>query len=322
MKAEFYLKNLNTSLSSTFKFGNSEIQIASNDDHIKEMANFLSEGNPTLETGILRIDGLTDQEENLKLAQTIRHLMSLALGRNIIFDRQVFKDYNEESQVFRKMSDPINEGVQIVPEFCIDEYLIKTIPNWQSQSKDEEKALFVAINYLNQTKNSYIEDRILKVSQAWESLAEFWKIESDLDDRLLQLNNQLRDAYKKWREENDVSDIDDSGHIGSKISSSINQEKLLSKLEGLATRFRLNKSKLNLKFKELKSLRDQVAHTGRINISGKEAYPILESALKGLQIIILDHLGYDGLVIYHKDGWRTFEKMEEFKAKHNENYHP
>ncbi len=81
MEAEFHLKNLNTSLSSTFKFGNSEIQIASNDDHIKEIANFLSEGNPTLETGILRIDGLADQEENLKLAQTIRNLLSLGLGR-------------------------------------------------------------------------------------------------------------------------------------------------------------------------------------------------------------------------------------------------
>jgi len=322
MKAEFHLKNLNTSLSSTFKFGNSEIQIASNDYRIKEIANFLSEGNPTLETGILRIDGLTDQEENLKLAQTIRNLMSLGLGRSIIFDRQIFKDNNEESQVFRKMSDPINEGVQIVPEFCLDEYLIKTIPKWQSQSKEEENALFVAINYLNQTKNSFIEDRILKVTQAWESLAEFWEIESDLDDRLLQLKNQLKDTYKKWREENDVSDIDDSGQIGSKISSSINQEKLLSRLEGLTTRFQLNKAKLNLKFKELKSLRDQVAHTGRINISGKEAYPILESALKGLQIIILDHLGYDGLVIYHKDGLRTFEKMEEFKTEHNRHYHP
>ncbi len=313
MIAEFYLKNINTSLSHTFKFKNSEIQIVSNDNHIKQIDDFNSEGNPILETGILRINGLTNREENLKLAQTIRNLMSLALGRDIIFDRQKFTVDNEESQVFKKMSDPINEGIQIVPEFCLEEYLTKTIPKWQSQSKDEENALFVAINYLNQTKNSFIEDRILKVTQAWESLAEFWKIESELDERLLKLKGQLKDVYKKWRSENDVSDIDVSGQIGSKISSSINQEKLLGKLEGLTTRFQLNKSKLNLELKELKSLRDQVAHTGRINMSGKEALPILKSAIKGLQIIILDHLGYDGLVIYHKDGWRTFEKLEEFK---------
>jgi hypothetical protein len=316
MKAEFYFKNLNISLSQTFKFENLEIQINTIDDHIHQIKEFNSKKNPILETALLEIKGISDQEEYLKMAQTIKHLLSLALGRNVIFDRQVYFINNEESTVFKKMSDPINEGIQIVPEFTLSEYLIQTIPKWQSLSKEEENALYVAINYLNQTKNSFIEDRILKVTQAWESLAEFWKIESVLDERLQLLKDQLKHTYNSWREENDVIDLDTSGQIGSKISSSINQEKLISKLEGLTSKFSLDKSKLNLKLKELKSLRDQVAHTGKINISGKDAHPILESAFKGLQIIILDHLGYEGFVIYHKDGWRTFEKMEEFKTEY------
>jgi hypothetical protein len=70
-----------------------------------------------------------------------------------------------------------------------------------------------------------------------------------------------------------------------------------------------------LNLRELKRLRDQVAHTGRIEIKGTEAIHIITPAITGLQIIILRFLGYSGKIISGKENCRTFDYITDFSTR-------
>ncbi len=311
--AKFYLKNIKSKLSLEFEFNSLNIKINSNDENILKLESHNSENNLIFETGILNIENSNDNELNLAVAQSIHHLLSLATGQEVIFDRQVYYNEGNPKEVREKMSAPSNEGEKIIPEFRLSRYLPQTLQKWIDLDKSQRDDLFIIINYLNQSKNGYIEDRILRTAQAWEALTMFRKIEVVLDDRLQDLRKDINKAYKNWRKTNGNSNIDPNGEIGNKIVSSIDQEKLMAKLYKLLIEFDINSSKLNLNLKELKRLRDSIAHTGKMDISGAKALNTLRPAVKGLQIILLLYLGYDGEIISEKDRWQTFETVKSFQ---------
>jgi hypothetical protein len=284
-------------------------------DNVERLSSLKEELNYAKETGLLVIESDKKQENLLQLAQDIKNLLSLALGKGIIFDRQVYRINNEEKVVTKKMSDPSNEGNQIIPSFELENFLTQTLPNWTNLEKPQKDELFIVIDYLNQTRHGFIADRILRATQAWESLTESWDIKGELDNRLIDLQTNLKATYKEWRNHGNNKQADLNGELGNKISSAINQEKLLSKLIKLSNNYGLKIEGLNLK--ELKRLRDKVVHTGNIDIPGKKAIHILTPAITGLQIIILRFLGYSGKIISSKQDWETHEYITDFTEKKN-----
>jgi hypothetical protein len=262
------------------------------------------------ETVFLSIEGLLNKEDFLEMAQNVKNLLSLAVGKRITFNKQYYFDNKEIEAVSREMAAPINEGQPIIPNSRLEKYLTQAFLKYSGFSKEDKDQFFACTDYLNQTKNGFVEDRILHVAIAWESLAEHLKINSELPPNLLELRSLIKSTLTGWRAKN--TNNDPKGDLGSRILTSVNREKLLDKLLNLAAQFNLNFKLLNLDFYKLKELRDSVAHTGRMSITGSEAYQIMEPAIRGLQIILLTWIGYSGLINSHKDGWKTIEPINTF----------
>ena len=154
-------------------------------------------------------------------------------------------------------------------------------------------------NYLNQTSNGYIEDRILRMAQAWECAAKYWVREKIvLTDELLDLREKIKDVFNIWKQERNYQDT--NGELCKKILSSLDEEINLIKLNRLISSHKLKiEEVVNLDLKKIKKLRDFVVHTGKITTSGishDEAIFILLSGIQGLQLIVLKRLGYDDFV--------------------------
>ncbi len=308
-KAEFFLKDYLLVQKVQLSFNNQTIKIETLKEKYEEYKKIKEELSDYSEFSILTITDNQDKDELLNLALDIKNLLSIALGRRIIFDKQSYWSNETQTIVNKEMSESTNFGVQIVPDFEIENFLKKTLPKWSELTKSEKTDFYIVTDYLNQTRKDFIEDRILRTMQAWECSANYWTKPVELSENLKELEKRIVKTYKDWKKETDYIDI--NGEIGTNLKISLNQEKLISRLENLILESNFNIQTVNPNLRELKEMRDLVVHQGKIKISGEQAIHILEPAIKALQIIILEKLGYDGLVIDSKNN-RVFNKIDGY----------
>lgn len=304
------LKSYLTKNSIEFVFNGLKIKLTPNSDNVDKLNKLTTDLASISETSSLTIDGPADEDRLRNVAVDIKNLLSIAIGRRVIFDRQIYWTGKTSSLVERPMSKNENEGEQIIPDFEISKYLTTTLPTWTELSKEQKDAIFTITDYLNQTRHDFIEDRILRTVQAWECSAFNWTEETELPNDLVDLKERIKTTYRTWKSEKNYNDI--NGELGTRLTASLDQEKLMLRLEKLVTDSKLNTGKIKLDLKVLKDLRDQVAHTGRIKIKGSEAIKFLQPGISGLQLIILKRLGYDGKVNGEKNGWATIEDIKEY----------
>lgn len=305
-KAIFILSGLDLQTEISFIIGAFSYKITKITGDIEEFVGLIDSN----ETTYLSIEGESSKEDFLEMAQNTKNLLSLAVGKRIIFNKQFYYDNTNLESISREMAASINEGQPIIPNSKIDKYLLQVFNKYSSFSKEDKNQFFTCTDYLNQTKSGFIEDRVLHTAIAWESLAEYLKVKSELPTHLLELRSLLKTTLNEWRTKNTSNDP--NGELGSRILAAIDREKLLDKLFNLTTQFNLNYSLLGLDFYKLKELRDSVAHSGRISISGSEVYRIMEPAIRGLQIILLTWIEYSGLINSHRDGWKINESINNF----------
>ncbi|GAB4040195.1 hypothetical protein [Spirosoma gilvum] len=309
-KGEFLL--MNNSIKNNIELSYNELKIEltpnpKNEERLRKLKSLLK---LTAETSSLIIDGPAEQGKLLEIAIDIKNLLSIALGRRVTFDRQIYWNGQASNLEEREMSKNENKGEQIIPDFEIAKYLSTTLPIWTNLSKIEKDDIFTITDYLNQTRHGFIEDRILRVVQAWECSAYNWTQEPALPEDLVDLKEKIKAVYRIWKDENNYNDI--NGELGTRLTAPLDQEKLMLRLQRLLKDSGLNTNKIKLDLKTLKNLRDQVAHTGRIKIKGEEAINYLQPGVKGLQLIILKRLGFDGKVRGEKDGWATIEDIKDY----------
>lgn len=262
------------------------------------------------ETVELVITKTQSSDEALVIAQGIKNLLQLAFAKRITFDRQEYV-YDQKTTVTQKeMSDSNASGYQIVHELDLKQYIAECLNTWNNLSEEEKDVLSASINYLNQTYEDFIEDWILRTIQAWESVATYWQIKDDLPNEIQRLRDNILATYKLWR--NDYPSLDSTGQIGSALTRAVDQQKLISRLENLVKKYQLDIAKLKIDFRTLISLRDQVAHRGKIDKKGYEVIDLMESAIKGLQIILLLALGYKGKIIPNTIGFYERKEISEF----------
>ncbi|AHM60090.1 outer membrane receptor protein [Flammeovirgaceae bacterium 311] len=310
----FYLKGLPFMVNLKTFFEKQELEIVPLEENIEKLKISRNQIDILEETGLLKISNSKDKDDLLRLAIGVKNLVSLALGKTITFDRFSFNFQSKSEKVEKRTVKNTNHGRQIIPEFELEKYLEETLPVWFSMNEEQQDRYYIIIDYLNQSCSGFIEDRALRIAQAWESLTDFLKIEGAIAKPLLDLKKEITKVYAEWRKKAGNKEFDNNGELGSKITSAINQEKLLSKLKNLADQEELNCDKINLDFRALKSLRDKVAHTGRFDLKGVEALNILEPAILGLQIILLQRFNYSGKIIYYPNNWKTVEDISTFKS--------
>lgn len=309
-KGDFFLKGYVCEESFTLPFHDYTIALNINRNNIEKLEKLKSEERDLSETGILQISAI-DSKENLEnLAIDIKNLLSIALGKRIIFDRQVYWANGDSKTLDKPMSKDDNQGEQIIPDFEIKNYLEQTLTIWTNYVKTQKDEIFTIVDYLNQTKYGFIDDRILRTAQAWECASNYWTEKIELSADLKELRGKINSVYKEWK--NEKKYIDEDGELGKRLTIPLDQEKLMVRIEKLIKESGLSTSRLNLNLKALKNLRDKVAHTGKISIPGRESIKILHPAIKGLQLILLKRIGYNGLIIGERDNWITFENINEY----------
>ncbi|MCF8255551.1 MAG: hypothetical protein K9H61_03065 [Bacteroidia bacterium] len=309
-KAEFLLKGYSYEKKVNINYNNLVLSIESDKnkiDNLNELNRSLEIGS---ETAKLVIEGSFTEDISLALALDIKNLLSIALGKRITFDRQLYWKNGAFEEIRRTMSKNHNFGEQVVPDTELANFLSSTLNIWLKFTNKEKNDIFIITDYLNQTNLDFIEDRILRTVQAWECAAMYWQEEIELTDDYKDLKEKLKETFNIWKKEK--SFIDNNGELGTKILASIEQEKLLLKLENLVSKANLNTKIISLDLRRMKNLRDKVAHTGRIGIPGNKAIEILQPGVFGLQLLLLKKLGYHGLVIGERNGWPTNQKLQYF----------
>lgn len=309
-KAEFFLKDYFVEQKVQLSFNNQTIKIETLYEKYEEYKKIKEKLSQYSELSILTITNNPNKDELLNLALDIKNLLSIALGRRIIFDKQSYWSNQTQTIVNSEMNESTNFGNQIVPDSRINNFLNKTLPNWTKLTKAEKTEFFIVTDYLNQTRKDFLEDRILRTMQAWECSANYWTSPVELPENLKELEKRIIKTYKDWKKESDYIDI--NGEIGTNLKISLNQEKLISRLENFLSESNFNTNLINPNLRELKKMRDLVVHQGKMKTKGEDAILILQPAITALQIILLKKLGYDGLVKNSKNKFYVYNKIGDY----------
>jgi hypothetical protein len=251
------------------------------------------------------------KEEFLTKANDITSLLSLALGSDIIFNRQKYYRGNElfVENWRRKVDHHFGAGT-CVPDFKLDTFLKKTLHNYEKWNDNKRKIFYATVTGINSSSKGFLEDRILRVCVAWEGLAESWsKIRKKPNSELIPLKGQLFETVDGFSLPPNI----DKNFIKTRISDSLDWEKSSDFLTNFSNQYLLNIEKIKLDFKSLVKVRNDIAHSGLF----KKKYTtdfltdLIYNHKLGLQIILLKELEYDGLVVTSDNKWTTYTKMEE-----------
>lgn len=154
--------------------------------------------NIQLEGNILKLKK-TDTTKNkfLSRANNITSLLSLALGNDVIFNRQLY--YKDKKLVFEEWRRKVDYHFgteRCIPDFELSNFIKLTIDNFEKWNDKKKKLFFSTVTYINSSSKGYLEDRLLGISIAWESLAQSWVVKrnnfsnNDLDPFKNFLKNQ------------------------------------------------------------------------------------------------------------------------------------
>lgn len=261
----------------------------------------------------LQLEGLTltiknDEatiEEFQKIANDITSLLSLAVGNDVIFNRQLFFLESELKLEYWRRKTGYEYGVEpCIAYNNINYYLERTVRNFERWNKEKKDTFHRVVNYINSSSRGYLEDRILRLCIAWECLARSWSEEKNVvNEELKPFKKFLKDAIDGF----ELPENYDKDFIKDRVIGALDWQKLRTTLMKLLSQYKINHNKLGLDFKTLIKIRNDIVHSGQF----KEKYSkevladLIFNNKLGLQILLLRKLGYDKFIETHKNKWRT-----------------
>lgn len=273
--------------------------------------------NLQLEGNIIRLtkENATKEEFLSKICD-ITSLISLATGNDIAFNRQLYyRENNLIHEEWRRRVDYHFGAERCIPNFNIDKFLIQTLPCFEKWDKEKKKIFFAVVNYINSSSKGYLEDRLLRIGIAWESLAQSWGTKSiDIKIKALQ---PLKKILKKTIKDYNLPEGYEKDFLISRVVGSLDWEKNTNKMIAFARQYNLDFVKMGLDFQHLNRTRNDVAHTGlfREKPSNEILTDLLYNHKTGLQIILLLELGYNDLVESEENKWSKIININELLNK-------
>lgn len=247
-------------------------------------------------------------------ANDITLLLSLALGNDVAFNRQsYFKSDKLNLEIWRRKVDYYFGAEPCIPDFEIGSFIGKTLNGFEKWNKEKKDIFYSVVNFINSSSKGFLEDRLLRLCIAWESLAS----EQSKWTKLKKVQNDDLDSFKEFLKKS-VDDFSlpkehDKGFIKDRILSALDWEKLFNTLINLLKHYGLDHDKLGFDFKTLIKIRNDVAHSGQFRKNYPKDYlaNLIFNNKLGLQILLLKELGYDGLIVSHVDNWKKIVKIDE-----------
>jgi hypothetical protein len=298
-----------------FENNNWEISCHGQKDKLEILREKSKNWNIQLEGNILRLKKAnTTKDQFLTRANNITSLLSLALGNDVVFNRQFyFKDEKLVFEEWRRKVDYHFGTERCIPDFELSDFIKLTIDNYEKWDEKKIKLFFSTVTYINSSSKGYLENRLLGISIAWESLAQSWVSKKN------DFSNTDLDPFKNFLKQT-ISNFElpvryEKDFIKERILKSLEWEKLTESLMSLSDQFKLDQVKLGLDFKSLIKIRNDIAHTGLLRKKYAQEFlsDLIYNHKLGLQVILLLELGYDKLIESQKDKWRTFIKIEELQ---------
>lgn len=279
----------------------SEIQTASNNWALQLEGNLL----------VLR-NLCATKEQYLSKANNITSLLSLALGNDVIFNRQLYyQDINLVVEEWHRKVDYHFGAEQCIPDHKISGFINETLTNFENWHEERKRLYLSTVTYINSSSKGYLEDRLLGISIAWESLAQNWyikKSESKNDDL-----KPLKDCLKRTINDFELPPNQNKDFLVDRILRSIDWEKNTKTLQLFSEQYALNHEKMRLDFYSLNKIRNEIAHTGLFRNEYTKDFltDLLYNHKFGLQVVLLLELGYNGLIETQENKLRKFVKMKE-----------
>ncbi|GGA73287.1 hypothetical protein GCM10008015_12370 [Flavobacterium palustre] len=300
-----YKGNFNT------KIENWEISILENKEKIEKIQQQSKNWNIQLEGLHLKlVNPNSTKDKFLSKAKDITSLLSLALGNDIVFNRQLYYQENELVQEdWRRMVD-YNFGTgESVPDFNLDSFLKKALPIYEKWNAKKRKIFYSTVTGINSSSSGFLEDRILRICIAWEGVVSWSKDKKSSNSELDPLKKLLLETVEGSNLPTNI----DKDFIKTRISNSLDWEKTSDSLTNFSNQYLLNPEKLKLDFKSLVKVRNDIAHSGlfRKEYTTDFIIDLIYNHKLALQVILLKELEYDGLVITSENKWITHTKMEK-----------
>lgn len=253
----------------------------------------------------------TSKEKLLSKANDITSLLSLALGNDIVFNRQKYYQENELiMENWRRKADHHFGAEACVPYFTLDTFLGKTLTNYEKWNEKKRKIFYSTVTGINSSSKGFLEDRILRICVAWEGLAGSWSKNKKKPNSEL---NPLKELLIKTVDGYNLPPNIEKNFIKTRVSDSLDWEKSADFLTKFSNQYFLDLEKINLDFKSLIKIRNDIAHSGLFRKKYTTGFltDLLYYHKLGLQIILLKELEYDGLVVTSENKCTTYTKMEE-----------
>jgi hypothetical protein len=269
----------------------------------------------SLEGLALQISGSGKSEEDYEsCAKDIMLLLSLANGNGVSSHRWSLSYPNQEvvEKWRSRAGDEIGPGC-IVEHWCLEQFLQQCLPVLRQMSQEDRALIGLAVAYINSSGTGYLDTRLILTAQAWEFLAAKWAPIGMLTEPEKILRDTIKRCYKEWRKAHPSSDPD--GAWGNRVLFAFEWPKLKRQIEALADQAALDLEIVGINLEQLKAARDSVAHQGNLGRVDPPVIPhheLLMNAQQGLQLLLLQKLGYTGDVKVIENGWRSDKPISHF----------
>lgn len=246
-------------------------------------------------------------------ANNICLLLSLAVGNSVIFNRQLYyKDDQLVLEIWRRKAG-YHYGVEpCISDFQLNSFLECTLVSFEKWGKKKKDLFLSTVNYINSANQGFLEDRLLRLCIAWESLALKLVKSSIIPKPEIEL---LKEFLAKSVDTFDLPEYIDRNFIKDRIAKALEWEKLYNSLVNLLDHYDLDTEKLHLDFKKLIRIRNDVAHSGqfRKKFPKTDLADLVFYSKTGLQVILLLELGYSDLIEFQDDKFVSRIKINKLK---------
>ncbi len=264
----------------------------------------------------IKSDGQT-APDYVVIACHITSLLSLAFGKDISFDRQLyFQDGEKRVEIWRRRAHYYHGYHRCIPLRKLNKFLVNAVKKYSTWDKGRRKEFNSAVSLINSSGFGFLDHRLLKLCIGWEALANNW--ESERRSRPQSALTTLKNKLKQCVDDHHLPDDFDKSFIKTRISEALDFDKTIRLIEDFLRRHNLDQSKLNLELRKLFTIRNKVAHSGQIRIERdqEELVDLLFFNKLGLQVFLLKELGYENVVESKNNQWLKETPISYFQLTH------